>query len=221
MSGLPQTPRPPIDRRIVRRRILGVGAAFPLMAAAPRLPAWAAAATGAWAGTLLAQQVGADHLALRREEGQLLLDYGLRIELSRVVLDALERGVPIHFAAQATLREERWYWRDKRVHRASRQWRLAYQPLTASWRVGTGGLNPHFQSLGDALLSLSRGVGWQVADAEVMAQLNPAARHHVEFEFRLDTSQLPGPMQIGLTAQDDWTLVLERRLAVPSVPPPG
>jgi hypothetical protein len=28
----------------------------------------------------------------------------------------------------------------------------------------------------------------------------------------LDTTQLPGPMQIGLTTQADWTLGLERTL---------
>lgn len=144
-----------------------------------------------------------------------MLDYGLRLELSRVVQEALERGVPIHFTAQAVLREERWYWRDKRLHRAQRQSRLAYQPLTSSWRVGTGGLNPQYPSLADALLGLSRVVGWRVVDAELMAQLSTSSRHYVDFDFRLDTSQLPGPMQIGLTAQDDWTLVLERRLPLP------
>lgn len=215
MRRLPLTPQPPTDRRRLLHqwcRWSVAGVAWSASRAAPQ------AAVGAWAAlavTARAQQVGVDHLGLRREDGHLVLDYGLRLELSRVVQEALERGVPIHFTAQAVLREERWYWRDRRLHRAQRQWRLAHQPLTSSWRVGTGGLNQQFTSLADALLSLSRVVGWRVVEADLMAQLSPSSRHYIEFDFRLDTSQLPGPMQIGLTAQEDWTLVLERRLPLP------
>jgi len=219
MRRPPLTPQGQIERRRALLRVAGLvgiaragpaGGALSGLTQPIAVSSVAALPFGVWA-----QRVEVDHLSLRREDGHLLLDYGLRLELSRVVQEALERGVPIHFTAQATLREARWYWRDRRIHREQRSWRLAYQPLTASWRVGTGGLYPQLKTLEDALALMSRVAGWRVADAELLAQLPPTSRHYIEFEFRLDTSQLPGPMQIGLTAQDDWTVALERRLPLP------
>jgi hypothetical protein len=52
-----------------------------------------------------------------------------------------------------------------------------------------------------------RGVArWKIADG---AQLEEGARHYVELRYRLDTGQLPRPMQIGLAGQSEWSLVLE------------
>lgn len=148
-------------------------------------------------------------LQLRRTEGALNLDFVALIQLSRTVEEALQRGVPVYFTAQALLLRNRWYWRDERVARVQRTWRLAFQPLTSTWRVGFGGLNQAHNTLEEALASISRLTGWKVAE---LAQVDPDSRHYVEFSFRLDTSQLPGPMQIGLTTQVDWTLGLERTL---------
>jgi hypothetical protein len=75
--------------------------------------------------------------------------------------------------------------------------------------VGFGGLNQTQATLEEALASLSRLSDWKIAD---LAQVDPDSRHYVEFSFRLDTSQLPGPMQFGLTTQADWTLGVERTL---------
>jgi hypothetical protein len=148
-------------------------------------------------------------LRLQRVDGALNLDFAARIQLARVVEEALHRGVPVYFTAQAQLFRDRWYWRDERVARVQRTWRLAFQPLTSTWRVGFGGLNQTQATLDEALASISRLTDWKVAD---LAQVDPDSRHYVEFSFRLDTSQLPGPMQFGLTTQADWTLGLERTL---------
>jgi hypothetical protein len=166
--------------------------------AATSLPAWASAP----AIELLT-------LRLQRADGALSLDFAARIHLSRAVEEALQRGVPVYFTAQAQLLRNRWYWRDERVARVQRTWRLAFQPLTSSWRVGFGGLNQTQATLEEALASLSRLSDWKIAD---LAQVDPDSRHYVEFSFRLDTSQLPGPMQFGLTTQADWTLGVERTL---------
>jgi hypothetical protein len=36
----------------------------------------------------------------------------------------------------------------------------------------------------------------------------------VEFSYRLDSSQLPRPMQLDLAAQADWRLSVERTLKI-------
>jgi hypothetical protein len=194
-------PRLPVTRRqLLAWPLVTVAGEFGLGLglAATALPAWA-----------LAPAIELLTLRLQRADGALSLDFAARIHLSRAVEEALQRGVPVYFTAQAQLLRNRWYWRDERVARVQRTWRLAFQPLTSSWRVGFGGLNQTQATLEEALASLSRLSDWKIAD---LAQVDPDSRHYVEFSFRLDTSQLPGPMQFGLTTQADWTLGVERTL---------
>jgi hypothetical protein len=154
-----------------------------------------------------AQGVELHALELVQADGALTLEFSARLTLSRALEDALRRGVPMYFEVDATLYRSRWYWRDERVARVSRSYRLSYQPLSASWRVGLGGLAQSYASLSEALAVISRVGGWQLADA---AQLEPDQRYYVEFSYRLDNSQLPRPMQIGLGS--DWSLGIERTL---------
>jgi hypothetical protein len=158
-----------------------------------------------------AQGIDLATLQLLRNDGALALEWSARVRLSRAAEHALERGVPVYFVAQATLYRERWYWRDERVARVSRTFRLAHQPLTGQWRVGVGAIQQTYATLAEALAAISRTSGWRIAEP---AQIDPDSRHYVEFEFRLDTARLPSPMQIGLTGQADWTLRLERTLRV-------
>jgi hypothetical protein len=149
-------------------------------------------------------------LELRRDEqGAVVLDFALRPTLSRAVQEALQRGIPLYFVADTRVYRERWYWRDERVARATKSWRLSYQPLTASWRVSQGGLQQSYGTLEEALLPITRNARWKIADA---AQIDPDDSHHVEFSWRLDTSQLPRPLQIGIGGQAEWQLVVERTL---------
>jgi hypothetical protein len=153
----------------------------------------------------------ADVLTLEAERSAdgIRLDFGVRVVLPSAVEDALRRGVPLYFVARARVLRPRWYWRDERVARASRTWRLSYTPLTSSWRVSQGGLNQPYETLGEALLALSRLSGWKVADG---TQIDPDERYEVEFSWGLDTSQLPPPMQIGIGAQPEWVIHVERTL---------
>jgi hypothetical protein len=140
------------------------------------------------------------------EEG-VSLSYALNFELSRSVQDALNKGVPLYFLAEAEVYQQRWYWRDKRVAHATRLWRIVYQPLTSSYRVTFGGLNLNYNSQAEALAAMRRAVHWRVAES---GQIEAGKGHYVEFSFRLDTTLLPRPMQIGISGQPDWSLSVER-----------
>ena len=156
-----------------------------------------------------AQGVELALLDLHRRDGELTLDFDARLILPRSVEDAMQRGVPVYFVAEATLYRSRWYWRDQRVARITRAWRLAYQPLTGVWRLGLGGLNQTYGTQAEALAAMSRAANWKLAD---LSQIDPDSRYYLEFSFRLDTSQLPSPMQIGLGGQGEWALGVEREL---------
>ena len=151
----------------------------------------------------------------RTDEG-LLLSASVRFELPHAVDDALAKGIPMFFMAEASIYRDRWYWYDKRVASAARHMRLAYQPLTRRWRlqvssspIGQNGLvlGQVFDTREEALAAVQRISRWRIADA---TDIDPAAEHNVDFRFRLDVSQLPRPFQIGAVGQSDWNIVAVR-----------
>lgn len=160
-------------------------------------------------GAARAQGVELATLQATREDGALALEFAVRVTLPRAVEEALQRGVPIYFVAEAAVYRSRWYWRDLRVARVSRSWRIAYQPLTDTWRVGLGGLNQNYPTLAEALNAASRSAGWRIAE---LSRLDPDSSHYLEFSWRLDTTQLPGPMQFGLGTPGDWSVGASRTL---------
>jgi hypothetical protein len=151
---------------------------------------------------------------LEREGEAILLTANVKFELSAAVQDALYKGVPMVFVAEADTFRERWYWTNKRVLSAERHMRLAYQPLTRRWRLNVASglikpaglalaLNQNFDSLPDALAALQRLFRWKIGD---ISDQDLEQRHYVEFRFRLDMSQLPRPFQIGTLGQTDWNI---------------
>ncbi len=170
---------------------------------------WLVLAVAVWlapAPTRAADPPALAAFELAQDDEGVSLTYTLNFELSRSVEEALSKGVPLYFLAEAEVYRERWYWRDKRVAHATRLWRIAFQPLTSSYRVTFGGLNLTYNSQAEALAAMRRTVRWKVAE---VGQIE-AGRHYVEFSFRLDTSLLPRPMQIGISGQPDWSLSVER-----------
>jgi Domain of unknown function (DUF4390) len=162
-------------------------------------------------------------LALSAQRGAeaISVDYQLRVTLPPPVEEAARRGVPLYFSASATLWKPRWYWRDDRIARVRREWRLSWQPLTGTWRVSQGGLGQSHETLGEAMSAMTRGSAWRVADTE---RAEADGRHYVEFEWLLETSQLPRPLQIGVTGVgggSDWALGVERRLKIDTASAPG
>jgi len=158
--------------------------------------------------------VNVSELDLRRNGDMVELNVGLQFELPGPVLDALHKGLPVIFVAEVEIVRERWYWLDKRVASAQRQMRLVYQPLTRRWRLSIGSgpgrpgeagaaLGQTFDSLDEALALIRRFVGWRIAE---FGALEAGSTHRLDFRFRLDTAQLPRPLQIGTLGESDWVL---------------
>jgi hypothetical protein len=146
---------------------------------------------------------------ISRSDGLLQVDFVAKPVLSKAVEDAMQRGVPVYFVAQAALYRSRWYWRDERVARVTRSWRLSYQPLTSNWRLGFGTLSQSYPTAEEALDMAARASRWKLAELD---QLEPGEKYYVEFSYRLDNNQLPRPMQLDLAAQADWQLSVERKV---------
>ena len=188
----------PGTRAPERPRGLGCGVAW-------LLALWLALlAPLAWAQTANAELVG---FTVQRSDDGLIINYAVNFELPRGAEEALAKSVPLYFVAEAEVFRDRWYWRDKRIASTARVWRIVYQPLTANYRVTFAGISQSYATRTEAFAAIRRGVNWKVAES---AQIEDGARHYVEFGFRLDTSLLPRPMQIGIATQSDWSLTVER-----------
>lgn len=166
-------------------------------------------------------------LKLERMEDGLWLSASLSFDLPGVVEEALLKGIPIHFVAEADVLRERWYWTDHKISSVRRNLRLAYHPLTRRWRLNvTEGdasespsglaLNQNFDSVKEAMSAVHRISRWRIAE---IADVEPLAKHTVEFKFRLDMAQLPRPLQIGTLGQSDWQISLSATQSLKDMEP--
>ncbi|MBL0422611.1 DUF4390 domain-containing protein [Ramlibacter sp. AW1] len=155
-----------------------------------------------------------------RDDG-LRLSAQVRFQLAPVIEDALSKGIPMVFVAEALVLRDRWYWYDKEVATATRYMRLTHQPLTRRWRlqvsssalVGQGGaaLGQTFDTQEEALAAVQRISSWRIASED---EIEPDGRHYVTLRFRLDVSQLPRPFQIGVVGQPEWSIAASRTVRV-------
>lgn len=193
-------------------------AARPVPATGRRWRAWLLALLLALVGGLglaplgaRAQGIELSSVKVGRSDGGIALDFYARPALSPAVEDAMQRGIPLYFVARATVYRSRWYWRDERIATAQRTWRVAYQPLTGHWRVSLGAIGQTAATAQEALAMVSRTTRWKIAD---ISEVEAGEKYYVEFSYKLDSSQLPRPMQLDLAAQADWRLAVERTLKV-------
>ncbi len=163
-------------------------------------------------------------MLLERSEEGVLLSATVQFELPSLVEDALRKGIPLFFLAETQTLRARWYWYDEKVATSARHARLAYQPLTRRWRVhlspvpitssGLGvTLGQSYEELDEALAAVQRFSRWKIAPASAVAS---ASSYTVDFSFKLDTSQLPRPLQIGMAGRADWNLSVSQRMPLPA-----
>jgi Domain of unknown function (DUF4390) len=159
--------------------------------------------------TALAQQnVELVSLAVEPQEDVVVLNAAVKFELNRTLEDALNKGAPLYFVAEASVVRSRWYWLDETVIETSRTVRIAYEPLLRRYRVSTGGLMQTVDTITEALSLAQRGIRMRLGDRNAF---RADERYRAEFSYRLDTAKLPRVFQVGLTAPRDFALELPAR----------
>jgi hypothetical protein len=197
-----------------RRRLAWLAAWAILVGILAWLPGLAAADPHAAAVT---------QMRLEQADDGIYLTTQVQFELPPAIEEVLDKGIAIYFVAEAEIYRERWYWTDLKVAQAARHMRLAYQPLSRRWRLNVSpvpitnagfgvSLNQNFDTLADALEGVRRVGRMRLGDA---AEIGDEATHPVTFRFRLDTSQLPRPFQIGAVGQSDWNISIEKSARLP------
>lgn len=131
------------------------------------------------------------------------LNADLKVGLTPVLEDALNKGVPLYFVLEFEVVRSRWYWFNEKIVGRQQQIRLSYNTLTRQYRVGSGALYQNFSSLPGALNFLN--------NVRRRAELEPGvlkidAVYAAALRMRLDITQLPKPFQVNALASRDWNL---------------
>lgn len=144
------------------------------------------------------------------EEGY-VLSADITLEFGNKLEEALARGLPLYFVFEFEMSRPRWYWiEDKRFSR-SLSYRLHYHALTRQYRLSNGVAHQSFTTLEEALRYLIRVHNWLVMDRAELGALKSGETYSALFRFRLDSSQLPKPLQVNVLFARDWELSGETR----------
>lgn len=150
----------------------------------------------AWAGSIQPKSA-----AVVPDERGWAVNAEFDVELGARLVDAVGKGVPLHFRFEVQIKRKRWYWIDEHLAGRVVSYRLSYHALTRQYRLAVGSLYQNFDTLDDALTALGHIRRLHVADAGTLPQgesLVAAVR------LSLDQSQLPKPLQIDALANADW-----------------
>lgn len=130
-----------------------------------------------------------------------LLSADFALFLSLQLEEAVNKGVPLFFLVEFELLRPRWYWFDERTALATQTHRLSYHALTRQYRVLLNGVPRAYGSLPEALDAMSRLRAWRVMPRD---RTRGGTSYEGWLRLRLDTSQLPKPIQITAITNRDW-----------------
>lgn len=168
----------------------------------------ALAAFGAVAPWLAPREAAAEGITIRTAELEplddgYLLDADFQLELTPTLVDAVSHGVTLDFVLEFELWRPRAWWFDESVTSFREHRRLSFVPVTRMYRVNQGSNYETFPSLADALNALSHVHAMPASDR---VALHRGQRYEASITLRLDTSQLPKPLQIETLSSPEWQL---------------
>lgn len=140
-----------------------------------------------------------------------------KITLPPTVAEALKHGVTLNFVSELTITRSRWYWLDSAVTQSEQTTKLSYNALTRQYRISRGTLFQGFSNLESALRVLGHqsappvpASAFTSGGGYVAKLLKSETRYTAFAQMRLDTSQLPKPLQVSTLTDSDWNLESER-----------
>jgi len=141
----------------------------------------------------------------RLEDGVYRLDAYISFQLSEAVLEAVNNGVPLTFALEMEVSQQRDWWLDKTVARVVQRYRLRYHALSRHYlltNLNTGARH-NFVTLTGALDLLGTLEDFPLVDASLL----PAEdRYNARLRSRLDMEELPTPLRVVAYLSRHWRL---------------
>ena len=173
----------------------------------------AAAAALLWLAALLfsaavvAETIAVKSAVVRAQEDAFVLDAEFDFSLTAPLEEALLRGTPLYFVLETEMSRSRSYWFDEVVSSPQFVRRLTYAALTNSYRIDTGrissGVNS-YPTLDEALRQIRLVRGRTLLERR---ELRSGERYELALRLKLDTTQLPKPLQVNTLVSREWTLI--------------
>ena len=140
---------------------------------------------------------------LEAVEDGYLLDANFDLELTPTLQDAVSHGVTLDFVMDFELWRPRAWWFDESLTSLHEHRRLSYVPITRMYRLNIGNTYETFPDLHDALRALTH---VHVMPSGERIALHKGMHYEGSVSLRLDTTQLPKPLQIETLSSREWQL---------------
>jgi len=162
--------------------------------------------TLAFALQVAAETIAVRSAVVRAQDDFYVIDAEFDFALTAPLEETLLRGTPLYFVLETEVTRSRSYWFDERVNSPQSVRRLTFAALTNSYRVDTGrsvaGTNS-YATLDEALRQIRLVRGRSLLDKR---ELRSGERYEVSLRLRLDTTQLPKPLQVNTLVSREWSL---------------
>ncbi|MGL5002480.1 MAG: DUF4390 domain-containing protein [Casimicrobium sp.] len=160
-----------------------------------------------WAiNVVYAEVITTKSALVRPNEEAYVVDAEFEFSLTNPLETALLRGTPLYFVLESEITRSRSFWFDETVPTRTSVRRLTYVPLTSTYRVDSGGTmsgGASFATLDEALRQIRVIRGRELVERKA---LGVGSRYDVSLRLRLDTTQLPKPLQVNTLVSREWTL---------------
>ena len=157
-----------------------------------------------WQPAADAGNIDISYARIEAAEDGYRLSASFSFELSHDLENVITSGIPLYFVTEVEITRPRWYWFDEKTIASEQSVRVSYNVLTRQYRASiNGSFAQNYKDLDDALSLVRRPSRWLVADRSV---LSSGASYNVAIRARLDTNQLPKPLQFNALNNSDWRL---------------
>lgn len=153
-----------------------------------------------------AETIAVKSAVVRLQDDAYVMDAEFDFSLTSPLEEALVRGTPLYFVLETEITRTRSYWFDERVNSPQFVRRLFFTALTNSYRVDTGrsvGTPNSYPTLDEALRQIRLVRGRTLLERR---ELKGGERYEVSLRLKLDTTQLPKPLQVNTLVSREWTL---------------
>jgi len=157
-----------------------------------------------WQGTTYAGNIDINYAHIESAEDGYRLAASFSFDLSRDLENVITSGIPLYFITEVEITRPRWYWFDEKSVTSEQSVRISYNVLTRQYRASiNGSFAQNYKDLDDALSLVRRPSRWLITDKSVLSY---GATYNVAIRARLDTNQLPKPLQFNALNNSDWRL---------------
>lgn len=127
------------------------------------------------------------------------------IQINSTLEEALQKGVPLTFIAEFELVRPRNYWFDQTMYHNQFTIKLSYDILTQHYIVNSNGQYQIYLTLNEAKKALSHFRDWFAFEQNVFKKRHD--QYVANLRVRLDSAQLPKPLQVNALISRDWDFV--------------